>query len=57
LLRRQVLVAASLVFAFIVCAGLAALFVGPSDRLFVPLLLSTWIVIAVVTLATQKWKR
>jgi hypothetical protein len=50
-------VAAGLVVAFIVCAGLAALFVGPSDRNFVPLLLGSWIVVAVLLLATQKWKR
>jgi hypothetical protein len=50
-------VAAGLVVGFIVCVGLAALFVGPSDSLFVPLLLISWIVVAVVVLATQKWKR
>jgi hypothetical protein len=58
LMRRQVLVvAAGLVVAFIICAGLAALFVGPSDRNFMPLLLISWIVVAVILLATQKWKR
>jgi hypothetical protein len=50
-------VAAGLVVAFIICAGLAALFVGPSDRNFMPLLLISWIVVAVILLATQKWKR
>jgi hypothetical protein len=50
-------VAASLVVGLIVCAGLASLFVGPSDRNFVPLLVGSWIVVAVVVLATQKWER
>ena len=51
------MVSAGLVIGFIVCAGLAALMVGPSDRNFAPLLLGSWIVVAVVVLATQKWKR
>ena len=51
------MVSASLVIGFIVCAGVAALLVGPSDGNFVPLLLGSWIVVVVVVLLTPKWKR
>jgi hypothetical protein len=58
LLRRQVLVvAAGLVVALIISVGLAALLVGPSDSFFVPLILISWTVTAVLLIATQKWKR
>jgi hypothetical protein len=51
------LVAASFVVGFIVCAGLAVLFGWPLDGVFFQLLLISWIVVAVLLLATQKWKR
>jgi hypothetical protein len=55
--RQVIVVSASLVIAFIVCAAISALMVAPSDRNFLPLLLGSWAAVVVIVVLTQKWKR